>query len=82
MKGDDVVTETEFIKDFGFRLRAELDYSWTSQKDLAEMTGIAESTISYYIRGERMPSIKNVINIARALECEVSDLIELNGTIE
>lgn len=75
------MTELELMREFGENLKAELDDAWMSQKELSEYTGISEATISYYIHGERMPSLKNVINIANALDIEVSDLVTLDEKI-
>ena len=76
------MTEAQFIREFANNLQGELEYSYTSQKELSEMTGITESAISRYVNGERMPSLKNVIKIARALECSVGDLIDLDADVK
>ena len=70
------MTELELMKRFGSNLRDMLDYTNTTQKELSEDTYISESTISRYIRGERMPTLRNVINIAHALDCEFNELID------
>ncbi len=38
-----------------------------SQKALAEMTGITESAVSHYIKGDRVPRGANLAKIAKAL---------------
>ena len=76
------MTEAQFIREFANNLQGELEYSYTSQKELSEMTGITESAISRYVNGERIPSLKNVIKIARALECRVGDLIDLDADVK
>ena len=76
------MTELEFMRRFGKNLAGALEYNGTTQRELSEDTGITDSTISYYVRGLRMPSIKNLVNIAIALECEIDDLIDVYEMIE
>lgn len=75
------MTEIEFMQEFGKNLKEELDVAGLSQKELSDETGISESTISYYIKGERAPSLKNVINIALALDCDIDDLTDVTDKI-
>jgi transcriptional regulator with XRE-family HTH domain len=71
-----IMTELELIKSFSQNLKVVLDYSWMSQKELAEETGLSDACISYYMNGKCLPTVKNLINIADALDCELSDLID------
>lgn len=75
------MTEVALMRRFGSNLKKLLDYCNMSQKELSLDTDITESTISCYIRGERMPSLKNIINIMYAIECEFEDLIDINEPI-
>lgn len=75
------MTEIEWMKEFGNNLRYILrDYNMT-QKELADEIGLSETAVSYYIRGQRMPTIKTLINIGYALECEVEELITFDKKI-
>lgn len=76
------MTEIEFLKRFGNNLKKVMEDSWMTQNELSEETGISESTIGRYIRGDCMASIKNVINIMVALDCEFEDLIDFYGHID
>ena len=49
------------------RLKAALDFRGLSQKDLSEITGIAESTISRYVNNERTPKTDKALEICKAL---------------
>ena len=69
------MNELELMREFGRRLKYELDQRWMSQKELSLETGLSTSTISYYINGERMPTLKNVLNIAYAIDCSIEDLV-------
>lgn len=75
------MTELELMKNFGNNLKEILEDSWMTQKELSEETGLSESMISYYIHGKRMPNMKNIINIALALDCELNELIEIKERI-
>ena len=76
------MTEVAFLRQFGINLLDMLDYCNTTQKELAEDTGLSESTISRYTRGLMMPTLKNLINIAYALDCTVDDLIDSTERID
>lgn len=64
----------ECAVEFGIRLWQIMRIRCMSQKGLAIMTGITESSICNYIRGKIMPNFYNVDKIARALDCSVEDL--------
>lgn len=70
-----MMSEIQFMIRFGENLQFLLEDAWMSQKDLAEDTGISESTISRYIRGDIMPTIKNVAKIVYSLGCDWEELI-------
>ena len=44
-----------------------------SQQDLAEKMGVSRQTVSYYEVNSTSASVKNLIAIADALGCKVSD---------
>lgn len=44
------------------------------QVDLARLTGLDESTISLYVNGHRLPSLRQAWEIARALKCGLADV--------
>ena len=41
-----------------------------TQKELAELSGITEASVSRYLSGERTPRIDIVINFAKALKVD------------
>ena len=67
--------ESEFIKIFSDNLRYSMQYANMTQRELADEIGIDESTLSRYLRGQIMPTVKNVINMAYVLDCDISDLV-------
>ena len=76
------MTEATLLHRFGINLTDMLDYCNTTKKELAELTGISEATISRYTKGLIMPSLKNLINIAYELDCTVDELIDLTERID
>jgi transcriptional regulator with XRE-family HTH domain len=49
---------------------------------LADAAGLSEPTISRYLRGERLPSIRAVVNICHVLGLDFEDLIPTYDLIE
>ena len=47
-----------------------------TQRDLAELSGIAEATISSYAKGASMPSAKNIQLLARAFKISIDELYD------
>ena len=75
------MTEMELMKTFGDNLKSLLDEWGYTQQELADMIGVSKATISYYIQGKRMPSLKALINIGHVLNCDVDDLIDFDDRI-
>ena len=67
--------EIDFIDIFANNLRYAMNYANISQRELADASGLDESVISRYLRGHVMPSTRCLVNIAYALDCDISDLI-------
>ena len=61
---------------FGYRVKNRLYILNMSQEDLAEKTGISYVTISKYVHGKSSPSITNAKRIAKALKCQLRELID------
>lgn len=53
-----------------------------TQKQLAELSGINESSISRYLHSNQRPRMDVVVNIAKALKVETDYLLEDNERIE
>lgn len=73
--------ENEWLDIFGDNLASMLYDARYTQRDLAEMSGLSESSISNYIHKRKMPSVKAIINIAYALDCNINDLIDFGDAI-
>ncbi len=59
-----------------YRIKELLNEKNISQKRLSEMTGITESAISHYIKGDRVPRGMNLIKISEALGISADSLIK------
>ena len=69
------VSELEFIKEFSYNLKDAMREYDITQEELAEYSGFSQSTISRYLKGECMPSLKAICNLCCVFECEMSDLV-------
>ena len=76
------MTEVEWLEEFGDNLFSMMYEAKMTQAELAEITGLSKGTISKYLNKQQIPTVKAVLKIAYALECEVSDLIDFGETIE
>jgi len=63
------------------KLAALLKEKNISQKKLAELTGMTESAISHYVKGDRVPRGVNLLKIAQVLGVTADYLFE-NGDTE
>lgn len=75
------MTEVEWMNIFGDNLKDILNEYNMTQKELAEASNLNEATISRYIKKQRMPTMKAIINIAYALDCDVGELIDFDESI-
>lgn len=57
------------------RMKELISKKGISQKQLAKISGLTESTISHYVRGERIPRGVNLIKIAKALDTTTDYLL-------
>ena len=68
------MSEKECRREFGHRISRIMTLKGINQKELSEMTGINQVSISRYITGKISPSFYNVDKIAKALGCSTDDL--------
>ena len=64
---------------FGQLLEELLKSSGVTQSSLADKTGLTQSAISHYIRGDREPRGSNLVRIADALGVTVDELTFLRA---
>lgn len=76
------MSELEWIETFAGNLTEIIKESGYSQREVADMTGIMQSTISKYMNGKMIPSVKNIVNLAYALNCDIRELCDFGDFIE
>ena len=76
------MSEVEWLDIFGDNLRELIAESGMTQEEVAEEAGISKSCISRYVNKQIIPSVRAVINLACALECDLNDFIDFGDMIE
>lgn len=74
--------EEEWLSIFSQNLEEMLIDANVTQRELADATGLSESTISKYLKGQQLPGVKAIINISYELGCDLYDLIDFGSRIE
>lgn len=67
--------------DIGSRIRMALEMAGMKQKELAEILGVTDNTVSYFCNGTRLPNIKQLVCIAKTL-CVSTDYLIGNSFSE
>ena len=76
------MTVRDMNLEIGQNIKSALDEYSMSQKELADEMGVSKQIISAYICGDRQPTVKNLVNIAYVLECDINELITCDDFIE
>ena len=76
------MSEMEWLDIFAGNLLDMMVEAGHSQHSLANVTGLSQASISRYLAARQMPTIKAIINIAYALDCDIVDLIDFGDTID
>ena len=74
--------QQEWLNIFGDNLASFLEEERMSQRELARLTGLNESTISRYINKLQMPTVRAIINISFALEWQFEDMLNYGAMLE
>ena len=69
------MTEVECCEIFAGNLAQLMSETGYSQSDLAYDAYLDQSTISKYLKGDRLPTAKALINLCIVLECNFNDLL-------
>ena len=77
-----MISEVQWIESFVEELKYYMEEKNISQRELARKANLAESTVSDYIHGLRMPTVRGINNIARALNIGIEQLIDFGQMIE
>ena len=57
------------------RIKMLMDERHLTQKELANLSGITEASMSKYLSGERTPRVDVIVNLANALHVTTDELI-------
>lgn len=57
------------------RIKVMLAERMVSNKELAEMLGKDQATVSKWVTNTSQPSLENLIEIARCLNCDINELV-------
>lgn len=64
-------------KVFGERLRELREQRGETQRSLAEASGLSHPYIAEMERGRKVPSLTTLLRLALALDCNVSELVNV-----
>lgn len=75
------MTRYEWLCKFRLKLRQLMEDKGVTQRELADKLYVSEATVSKYINGELMPSVRMVINISYALNVSIDSFTYFCGRI-
>lgn len=75
------MSEVEWMDIFGDNLRDILKEQNMSRKELAQVLGLSEATISNYINKKQMPTMEVIVNMAYELSMSIDELIDFGDTV-
>ena len=76
------MTEVEFLDELSANLRDALSDSGLSASEVAAEIDVDKSTVSRYLNGVSMPTVKNLVNIVHVLGCDINEIIMVDELIE
>jgi len=79
--GGDILTKAQWCRKFSEKVQKLMGYRGFSQRELARIAKIPENTLSRYLSGQRIPRADQIVNIAKALDCTVSELIQFGEMV-
>lgn len=62
------------------RIKVMLAERMLTNKDLATMLGKDPATISKWVTNTTQPTLESLIEIAKALECEIGELVRMDDS--
>lgn len=75
------MSEVEWMDIFGDNLRDILKEQNMSRRELAQVLGISEATVSRYINKKQMPTMEVIVNMAYELSMSVDELIDFGDRV-
>lgn len=71
----DKVTDNIVTMSVGQAIKRAREAAGLSQNNLAHMCNMDKTSIYFYEKGMRTPSVKVLMRLSKALDCPVSDLL-------
>ena len=62
------------------RIKAVMAERMVSNKELGEMLGKDTATISRWVTNSAQPTLESLIEIAKALQCDIGDLVRMDDS--
>lgn len=78
LENDDDMSEEEWRKSFGDRLRTMMRDRSISHESMSALLGISRAMLSRYVNGKATPSTYIMRRIARVLNCDLRDIADFN----
>lgn len=75
------MSEVEWMDIFGDNLRDILKEQNMSRRELAQVLGISEATVSRYINKKQMPTMEVIVNMAYELSISIDELIDFGDRV-
>lgn len=75
------MTRYEWLGRFSLKLRQLMDEKGMTQRELADKLYVSEVTVSKYINGELMPSVRMIVNISYELNASIDSFTYFCGRI-
>lgn len=75
------MSEVEWMDIFGDNLRDILKEQNMSRRELAQVLGISEATVSRYISKKQMPTMEVIVNMAYELSISVDELVDFGDRV-
>lgn len=73
--GDEELTDLQIRREFSRRVYRKMLRQGISQKELSEITGLSEVSLSNYLNRKSAPGLQAIYKIAKALNCSADELI-------
>ena len=70
------MSELQWLDIFGDNLARMMVEENMTQRELADLSGLGEATISRFVNKQMIPSLRAVINLSYALHCTVDELVD------
>lgn len=76
------MSENEWLDIFSQNLEDIMEEKGYTQQNLADDTGLSKASISNYVNGKQMPTIKAIISMAYVLDLSIDEFIDFGDKID